>query len=146
MKRILWVTGMAAVLALPAAPAVAHHSFAMFDMEKTVAVTGTVRELQWTAPHVLLLIVEDPKSGQTEGKPYAIEPSTGPAPLTRLGWTKRSVVPGDRVVVEFSPLRSGEAGGSFKRLTIVKTGVVLEGGAPQASFDNLPPEAGVAKP
>ncbi len=138
MTRIHRLAALAAIIVLSAAPAAAHHSFAMFDMAKTVKVAATVKELQWTAPHVLLWVVEDPKDGQTEGKAWTIELSTGPAPLSRLGWSKRAVVPGDRVSIELSPLRSGEPGGSFKKLTILKSGVVLESGAPSIDFDNLP--------
>jgi hypothetical protein len=28
--------------------ALAHHSFSMFDAEKTVVLSGTVKELEWT--------------------------------------------------------------------------------------------------
>lgn len=138
MKRILGIATMAAALALSGTTALAHHSFAMFDLSKVVKVTATVKELQWTAPHVLIWVVEDPKDGQAAGKLWTIELSTGPAPLSRVGWTKRSVAPGDRVTVEFSPLRSGDPGGSFKQLTILKTGEVLMGGAASADSDNLP--------
>lgn len=146
MTRILRIVTLAAALALPAATALAHHSFAMFDMSKAVTLTGTVKELQWTAPHVLIWVIEDAKGGEPAGKLWTIELSTGPAPLSRLGWTKRSVAPGDRVTVELSPLRSGDAGGSFKKLTILKTGVVLEGGAPTPDADNLPDAPAKAKP
>jgi hypothetical protein len=146
MNRILWMAALAATLALPAASVSAHHSFAMFDMNKAVAVTASIKEFQWTAPHALLWVVEDPKPGEATGKMWTIELSTGPAQLTRVGWTKRSVAPGDRVTIELSPLRSGEPGGSFKKLTILKTGTVLESGAPDASFDNLPDAPDKAKP
>ena len=146
MNRILWMAALAATLALPAASVSAHHSFAMFDMTKVVAVTATIKEFQWTAPHALLWVVEDPKPGEATGNMWTIELSTGPAPLTRVGWTKRSVQPGDRVTIELSPLRSGEPGGSFKKLTILKTGIVLESGAPDVGFDNLPDAPDKAKP
>ena len=46
----------AAVLALMAAPAMAHHSFAMFDPDHPTSITGVVKELQWTNPHVALVV------------------------------------------------------------------------------------------
>ena len=146
MKRILPIATVAVALVLPGAAALAHHSFAMFDMSSAVTLTGTVKELQWTAPHVLIWVTEDAKGGQTAGKLWTIELSTGPAPLSRLGWTKRSVAPGDRVTVELSPLRSGDPGGSFKKLTILRTGEVLVGGAVLSDFDNLPDAPVKAKP
>ena len=45
-----------------AIPAAAHHSFAMFDRDKTVEMQGTVKAFQWTNPHSFLdVYVEDPK-------------------------------------------------------------------------------------
>jgi hypothetical protein len=146
VKRILRIATFAVALALPGASALAHHSFAMFDMSKAVTLTGTVKELQWTAPHVLIWLTEDPKGGQPAAKLWTIELSTGPAPLSRMGWTKRSLAPGDRVTVELSPLRSGDPGGSFKKLTILKTGEVLESGAVSPDFDNLPEAPAKATP
>jgi len=109
----------------------------MFDLSKSVTMTGTVKELQWTAPHVLIWVTEDSKDGPA-GKLWTIELSTGPAPLSRLGWTKRSLAPGDHVTIELSPLRSGEPGGSFRKVTNLRTGEVLTGGAPPPDADNLP--------
>ncbi|HTL68355.1 MAG TPA: DUF6152 family protein, partial [Lacunisphaera sp.] len=37
-----------------AAPAAAHHSFAMFDQQKIMTLDGTVHEFQWTNPHAFL--------------------------------------------------------------------------------------------
>jgi hypothetical protein len=133
--RVLFVAGtLIATLTLHAVPSWAHHSFAMFDATKIISLTGTIKELQWTAPHVLIWFIEDPKEGETAGdgggKVWAIELSTSPGPLTRLGWTKRTLVPGDRVTVEISPLHSGDRGGAFKRLTILATGQVLTSAAP----------------
>jgi Family of unknown function (DUF6152) len=126
MIRALFLAGtFLLALVPPSAPARAHHSFAMFDLSKVITLTGTIKELQWAAPHVLIWFVEDPKEREGDH-----ELSTSPGPLTRLGWTKRSLVPGDRVTVEISPLHSGEPGGAFKKLTILATGQVLTSAAP----------------
>ena len=45
------------------APALAHHSFAMFDADKTVTMTGTVKEFEWTNPHVWLRIMAADQAG-----------------------------------------------------------------------------------
>lgn len=135
MKNRLWFALLAVALANSAS---AHHSFAMFNRSQVVTVTGKVQQLQWGAPHVLLWVVEDPKAGQAKGTLWTIELSTGPGPLTRLGWTKHSVEPGERVSVDINPLHSKEPGGSFKKLTILKTGQVFEGGAPPPDMDDLP--------
>ncbi len=50
---------------------------------------------------------------------------TSPGNLSRLGWTKHTLSPGDRVLVELNPLRDGQLGGSFRKMTMVQTGQVL---------------------
>src|SRR5258708_4979700 len=46
-------------------PALAHHSFAMFDAEQTVTLQGTVKEFEWTNPHSWLrIMVRDAKTDQ----------------------------------------------------------------------------------
>jgi Family of unknown function (DUF6152) len=142
MARVdLRVYPLSAVLAfvLHGGAAWAHHSFAMFDPSKPLTLTGTIKELQWTAPHVLIWFIEDPKDAETAGSLWTIELASSPGPLSRLGWSKSSVVPGDRVIVEINPLRSGESSGQFKKLTIIATGRVLSTAAP-----DVPSAAGPA--
>ncbi len=106
-----------------AAPAVAHHSFAMFDQTRTVTFKGTVKDFQWTNPHVVVWVVAEPKPGAAPDT-WTIE-LTSPGNLTRLGWTRHALKPGDRVDVEINPLRDGQHGGSLKKVTLADTGQVL---------------------
>ncbi|WP_404712301.1 DUF6152 family protein [Sphingomonas sp. MMS24-J13] len=113
-----------AIAALPflAGPASAHHSYAMFDGNKVITLKGTVDEFRWTNPHVALFV-------KVEGAPeavWAVE-LTSPGNLTRLGWARSSVKPGDKVEVEINPLRDGQHGGGFRSLKLVATGQVLKG-------------------
>ena len=56
----------------------AHHSGAMFDQAKTVTLAGTVKEYQFTHPHVWIeLMVPDAK-----GKPVAFDKNMLPQPVT----------------------------------------------------------------
>jgi hypothetical protein len=114
----------AAVAALGAVvPALAHHSFAMFDFERTVTLKGVVKELQWTNPHVILWVEAAPAAGQTP-EVWSAE-LTSPGNLTRNGWTKRTLKPGDKVLVDISPLRDGGKGGGFRKAVLVDTGQVF---------------------
>jgi hypothetical protein len=109
----LKVVSLAAVaVAAFTASAVAHHSFAMFDAEKTVTLQGTVKEFEWVNPHAWLrFMVGDEKTG---GKPvlWAIELSS-PSRLVTMGMRADSVKPGDVVSVTFHPMRDGARGGQF---------------------------------
>ena len=100
----------AAVTAL-VTPAPAHHSFAMFDADRTVTLQGTVKEFEWTNPHSWLhIMVRDEATGQ-QGV-WALELSS-PARLKRMGMSADSVKPGDAISVTFHPLKDGARGGQF---------------------------------
>jgi hypothetical protein len=102
------VTMLAVVTAL-AGPALAHHSFAMFDIQKQVTVSGTVREFQWTNPHSWLQL-EVPRAGATVE--YSIELGS-PNTMSRRGWRRTTFKPGDKVTVTMNPMRDGSPGGAL---------------------------------
>jgi len=116
------LTGALAWLAM-SMPAAAHHSFAMFDFSKTDTVKGTVTEFRWTNPHVALLVELDPKPGAAP-EVWSME-LTSPGNLTRAGWSRHSFKPGDRIELEFNPLRDGKHGGAFSKATFLATGQVI---------------------
>ncbi len=113
-----------AALALPGAGQ-AHHSFSMFDATKVITLKGTVKEFQWTNPHVVIWVYAD---FQTSGPELWSVELTSPGNLTRQGWNRVQFKPGDKVSVEVNPLRDGEHGGGFKQITNLVTGQVLSGG------------------
>ena len=121
-KKMLALAGFAAV-ALAAAPAFAHHSFAMFDSTKNVTLEGTIKEFQWTNPHSWVQIVAKDASGKDVE--YSIEGGS-PNGLARQGWKRTSLKPGDKAVLVMHPLKDGTAGGS---LVTVSVGGVQVGGA-----------------
>ena len=112
-----------AALGWAVAPAVAHHSFAMYEPTKTLTFKGTVKNFQWTNPHVVLSILVQPDDGSAE-QDWALE-TTSPGVLTRAGWSRQSIKPGDRVSVTLSPLRDGSHGGSLNSVTLLATGQTL---------------------
>jgi hypothetical protein len=109
MKIVRWGACAAAVMAI-ASPALAHHSFAMFDQTKQVTLTGVVREFQWTNPHSWLQIKVTNPAGVTED--WAIE-MISPSVLGRMGWKRNSLKAGDQVVVVINPVRDGSHGGNM---------------------------------
>ena len=103
----------------------AHHSTTMFDHSKTLTIDGTVVELRWVNPHVSLSVNGTVK-GSEEVAVWVME-MTSPGNLVRAGgWSRSSVKPGEKVEVDFSPLRDTSLkGGALKKLTIAATGQVL---------------------
>ncbi len=98
-----------------ATPAVAHHSFAMFDNQKEVTVDGIVREFQWTNPHCWIRIVSTDATGKDVE--WSLE-SQSPNILVRAGWSRDSIKPGDKALIIIHPLKDGSNGGSVFRVTI----------------------------
>ena len=103
---VLGFTGLAA----------AHHSNAAYDSEHPQTVEGTVKQVNWTNPHITFVVETDVKEGPQSGT-WVFEVSS-PGVLTRSGWTKRSLQPGDHAVFHYLPLRDGKAGGFLRKVVL----------------------------
>lgn len=104
---------LAFALCLPAiyAPALAHHSFAMFDKTKITELKNvTVLQFRWANPHVFVIV----KSGETT---YTLECGS-PSNMIRTGWKFNTLKGGDKINVTFFPLRDGKPGGALKLATL----------------------------
>ncbi|HTY48650.1 MAG TPA: DUF6152 family protein [Steroidobacteraceae bacterium] len=116
MKPSSWVGVLLALGALGAQQAVfAHHSYAMFDRARQVALVGTVKQFRWSNPHAWMEIYVPNDQGGTDL--WGIEMNS-PNNLAREGFRSNMVKPGDKVTVVIHPLRSGEKGGSFMSVTL----------------------------
>ena len=83
VHRSLFLLAAAGVFA----PAGAHHSFAMYDLEHPTTVEGVVREFHWVNPHSSVTLVKGAPGAAQEV--WVIE-MTSPGNLTRaLGITLR---------------------------------------------------------
>lgn len=84
-------------LAMPAIPALAHHSFAAeYYADRPVELTGTVTLLEWTNPHARLYIDVTDESGNTVNWDFELGPPNG---LMRQGWRRDSLQPGQVVTI-----------------------------------------------
>jgi hypothetical protein len=89
----------------------AHHSFAMFDREKIITVSGTLKEFEWTNPHCWLHVnVVDTNSGKTLDWAFEMG-SIGQ--VTQQGWKMDTVKPGDKITIEAHPMKDGSRGGQY---------------------------------
>jgi len=96
--------------------AAAHHSGAAYDIEHPKTMEGTVKTVNWTNPHITFVIESDAKDGEPP-RTWVFEVSS-PGVLTRSGWTKRSLQPGDHAVFFYAPLRDGNPGGFLLKVTL----------------------------
>jgi hypothetical protein len=105
-------------------PALAHHSFAMFDTAKRLTMSGTVTSFEWTNPHAYIEIDVPDEKGIT--KHWSVELGSTSI-LMQAGWKFTDIKAGDKITVVLNPLRSGEAGGLLVTVT-VRDGRVLGNG------------------
>jgi hypothetical protein len=94
-----------AVAVAMVAPALAHHSFAVYDHTRTLTLSGTVTRFQWTNPHGFIEL--DVTQGDGTTKHYSIE-LTSINMMQRVGWRSNMIKAGDKVQVVMAPLLSGE--------------------------------------
>ena len=93
------------LVAAAAAPSLAHHSTAMFDMAHPVTLTGTVVSFDWANPHSYIHIDVRDDSGTVER--WEVE-THSISLLSRKGWTRTSFAPGDVITVTGGPMRDGK--------------------------------------
>ena len=96
--------------------AAAHHSNAAYDLEHPKTVEGTVKAVNWTNPHITFVVDIDAK-GTEPAATWVFEVSS-PGVLTRSGWTKRSLQPGDHATFRYAPLRDGTTSGFLTKVTL----------------------------
>jgi uncharacterized protein DUF6152 len=117
-KFSLIVSGVFLCTALFVTPATSHHSFAMYDQEKTVVLTGVVKQFVAQANHAELhfyLVAPDRKglAKTPDGKyvEWGVE-MAGAAAVAQQGITAQSFGAGTLFSVKVNPLRDGSNFGS----------------------------------
>jgi hypothetical protein len=130
-----------------AAPLLAHHSFAMFDSEHQIRLTGKVTEYIWQNPHVYIhLEGRNPRNGKIQE--WVIE-CANPGILNRTGWKFNMIKKNDALVMVVAPLRTGEPGALLKQIKLPDGRIFGNGGPagpPNISIeDGKPLPAGAAR-
>jgi len=116
MNRLLLAASLSVgLLAYAGGPAFAHHSTAAYEFS-TTTIAGTVLEFRYINPHSILVLRQSGATGpariwRLEGYP--------PAAMVREGFSRNSLRPGDRIILQIQRLRSGKAGGYWKPTTVI---------------------------
>lgn len=119
-KSLAAIAALAGSLAVAIAPAMAHHSYAAFDMTKTVQVQGTITKFEWTNPHAFVYA----KAGN---QAYEIE-TTSPSMLSRRGFNRQSLKVGDKVTITINPHRTTVGKGSLVSVKLANGQTLTVGG------------------
>jgi len=125
MQRRLIAPLIAAIFIL-ATSAFAHHSNSAYQVEKVVALTGTVKSWKWSNPHTWLTLTVQNEKGELVD--WELE-GRAPGVLGRIGWDRTILKPGEKVTVHMSPAKDGSKVGIIARVT-KSDGTILGNSAP----------------
>ena len=128
-SRLATAVAVAAFLSGNATPVSlsAHHSFAVFDLTTQKSIDGTVKQVDWTNPHVWIWVDVPKADGGSET--YGFE-GMSPNFLARRGWSRTTLQTGMKVTVQYRPLKDGKPGGMLVSAKL-PTGLLLTGGGAQ---------------
>jgi len=125
MKKIV---GLIFTLALAwSSSADAHHSMAGFDRNKTVTLTGVVKQFKWANPHSWIELEVTNDKGTVDI--WNVE-MTSPGVLVRAGWKSNTLRPGDKVTIAAHPLMTGDPGAIFVSVTLASGQTMTDKPAP----------------
>jgi len=100
---------------LIAEPALAHHSFAIFDQTQVLEHSGAVSEIEWISPHVWLHVDVADDAGNLRS--WAFE-AGNPGQLANMGWDPAAFAPGAQVTVGYRPMKDGSRGGQLMSVVL----------------------------
>jgi hypothetical protein len=97
------------------APVWAHHSFAaQYDSQQLMTLTGTIKEVQWTNPHIYIHL--DVKDAGGKVTTWALE-GYPPNTLKRTGFPKNVLVLGDTITITAYKAKDGSHTGAGREVT-----------------------------
>ena len=104
--------------------ALAHHGGSQFDTKNPVILKGAVKEFYWENPHCqVFLDVTDEKGDVVEWTLEALSPSS----MSRAGWSRTVLKPGDKVTITVAPSKKGTHTGAVRGVTLADGRVLNPG-------------------
>lgn len=112
-----WMRAAAAAsVAMICGPLMAHHGTnASYDLKKQVTMTGTVTEFVWSNPHCQIYF--DVKDEQGNLVHWAGE-TNSPGVLSRDGWSRKIMKPGDQITITVSPSKANAPVGVVRKIVL----------------------------
>ena len=106
-RRPLLALAVAIGIVLAAAPTLAHHSRAMFDMAKNITYRGVVEEYRWQNPHSHVVVRVRPGAADRSTVGTWTVEASAIGIMTYCGWTPSTYKPGDPITVVAHPNMDG---------------------------------------
>lgn len=126
MKKLITFFVLFASLSLVAGSLFAHHGRgATYDGDKEITLTGVVTELAWRNPHVAIYMDVKGKDGKVVN--YAFE-SSNVSTMSREGWSRNILKPGQEITVTFNPSRAGAPIGIVRKVALADGKVIRSQG------------------
>jgi hypothetical protein len=113
--RIIALALAATALLLGPSAVLAHHGAATFDTVGEITLKGTVTEWVWSNPHSILRL--DVKGEDGTVKNWSVA-TANVADLSKRGWTRKTLNPGDQVTVLIQPAKSGAPVGMIRNVVL----------------------------
>ena len=110
--NLLVVLAILAGLMMLSSPAYSHHGSSAYDFTQLITAKATVTNLVWRNPHCMLQF--DTKDERGAVTSWSLE-MYNPLWMSRAGWTKDTLKPGDEIVVTFHPAKNG-TGNAYIRI------------------------------
>jgi hypothetical protein len=104
VKRFRAISLAAFALIAVSLPLFAHHGYAAYDTDRKVTLKGTVTRWIWSNPHCLLQLDVTDESGHVV---HWTAETENPTAMSRVGWTDKSLKPGDQITLTALPVKSG---------------------------------------
>ena len=142
-KLAVVIAGIGFIVTGAAAALWAHHAFAAeFDAKKPIKLEGTVTRLQWTNPHAWVHMDVKMPDGTVEN--WGFEVGT-PNVLFRRGFTKDSLQPGTKIVVDGYRAKDGSRRANGRDITFSDGRKLFVGSTGTGAPYELTPGSGKTK-
>jgi hypothetical protein len=114
-NRVIAALLTLAGLLVISAPLLAHHGAASFDTSKKLVMKATVTQWFWANPHCFLKFDAQDEKGNVV---HWVAETSNPSDMSNLGWSIRSLKPGDQVTVTVTPVRNGRPVGRVLQVVL----------------------------
>jgi hypothetical protein len=136
MRMKLLNVAAGALLAVTAAPTLAHHSFAAeFDANKPVKLEGTVTKMDWINPHSWIHLDVTTSSGEVQK--WMVE-GGAPNALLRRGWNRNSLPAGTKIAVQGFQAKDGSFRAKGRDITFADGSKLFVGSSGIGAPDERP--------